>query len=164
MPRENQGSTRHGLPHKDGVLYASTLALSAVAERIKPFRGRTISEDDLWFGDYRWALAIIEIDASIDLLDLTDPHILVEKKIDMVSIGTKDRAISQQLADRLYEMGAPGCLWASAIESSWANVSLFQSRLKNKLRVHEPIKPLTFTMSDFVDAAKAIGVAFKRSH
>ena len=125
VPRASQSSTRHGIPEKDGVLYASKMPVSAIAERLKQFRGNVLSKDDFWFDDYRWALAAIEVEDPVTLLDLTDPSILVQKKIDVASLVTKDRMRSQQLAVRLYDQGVAGFLWISSLEAAWTIASLF---------------------------------------
>jgi hypothetical protein len=164
VPRAYQASTRHGLPEKDGVLYASKQTVSSIAERLKQFRATTLSEDDLWFNDFRWALAAIEVEESIALLDLTDPNVLVDKKINLASIATNDRSLSQQLALRLYGDGVPGFLWGSSLEAVWTNASLFESRIKNYLRVEEPVLYLSFNMPEVIEAAKHIGVILPRPH
>jgi hypothetical protein len=143
-------------------LYASKHAVSAIAERLQEFRGQTIVNNDLYQGELPLSLVSFELTENVPLLDLVQASELSTWGIDPLQVATKDRAISQRLARMLYEKGIPGFLWWSSLEPSWTNASLFESRAASNILVERPIKPLTTTMPELIEAAKKIGVQLKQ--
>jgi hypothetical protein len=162
LNREKQGSTRHGIPHLDGVLYCCRTALSAVAERIKSFRGRVLGNEDLVLNGKPAGLAVLEIDDNLTLTDLTKVGTLAQLKIDPWEVATHDYAITQRLSSKLFERGAPGFLWWSSLEAKWVNVTLFESRTVSFLRLLEPVTALHTQHPDVVEASRQLGVLLPR--
>jgi hypothetical protein len=160
--RTLQGGTRHGLPDLDGVLYTSTVPVSAVAEVIRDFRGRTLENEDLKLYGNRLSLVTFELDAQVTLIDLCDQNLLSQIAIDPMQIATKDRTLSQRVARQLYAQGAPGFLWWSSLEAKWTNASLFESRILTFLSVLDPIIPLAVDQPVLIEAARALGVLLKK--
>lgn len=146
---------------RDGVIYASKAAVSAVAERLQGYRGLTYGESNLYFKNYTWAIASFELLETTVLLDFTNPKILAKHEVNPLDVATKDRRVSQRLALKIYDQGAAGFLWWSSIEPSWTNASLFESRVLSNIVVEKPIKLLTITMPEMIEAAKKIGVQLK---
>lgn len=160
--RELQGGTRHGIPDLDGVLYTSTIAVSAIAEAIKDFRGRTLENEDLVLYGNRLSLGIFDLHDQIVLINLCDKNQLAHMDIDPIHIATKDRPVSQRMARQLHSNGAAGFLWWSSLEARWTNASLFESRVRDFITVQEPITPLSIEHPDLIDAARMIGVFLKK--
>lgn len=160
--RTLQGGTRHGLPDLDGVLYTSTVPISAIAEVIRDFRGKTIENEDLTLYGKRLSLATFELSQQVTLVDLCDKDQLAQIQVDPVQIATKDRTMSQRLARQLYAQGVPGFLWWSSLEAQWTNASLFESRTLAFLTIMDPVIPLAVDHPDFIEAARALGVLLKK--
>ena len=129
VPRGYQGANRHDNPDRYGALYASRHSLSAVAERLQGFRGRTLADEDLVSArGLRYALAAIDDSGAGSLVDLDDPRELVRLDRRPSSIATRHRQVTQPVALAIFEEGALGLSWWSALEASWTNVTLFADR------------------------------------
>ncbi len=160
--RALQGGTRHGIPDLDGILYASTQPVSAVAEAIKDFRGQTLENADLVRYEKRLSLATFEVDKKVDVVNLCDKNILAQIQVDPVHIATQDRTVSQRLSRQLHTQGVSGFLWWSSLEAQWTNVSLFEGRILKFSKVMPPIVPLSIDHPDVIQAARDIGVLLKQ--
>jgi RES domain len=160
IPRSKQGQGRHDLPDLDGVLYCSRHPVSAIAEFIQGFRGQRITAIHLERPDgLTVALVHFTLSVSRNLINLDDPDTLAKLKIPPSKIWTSDRRVTRDIARRLYLTGAKGLLWPSALESSWINASLFESRTSRFLSVVGKIRPLTLDLPDLLEAANILGVA-----
>lgn len=157
-----QGGTRHGLPDLDGVLYASTIPISAIAEAIKDFRGRTLENEDLKQYGKALSLATLELPDRVSLVNLCDRTQLARIEVDPVHIATGDRTLSQRVARELHARGTSGFLWWSSLEAKWTNASLFESRIRDVIAVKKPIIPLSIDHTDLIEAARALGVFLKK--
>ncbi len=158
-PRHLQGPGRHDIPSRDGVLYASLSAVSAIAESIQTFKGQTLVDEDFVRSDgRRRALAVFSLSDRISLLDLRDPKVLAARHISPAHITTREYAVTRQLAMNLFDENVAGFLWISALMASWTNASLFDSRVAAFLKLEEPPKPLTVGIPALRDAAKAMSV------
>jgi hypothetical protein len=159
VPRERQGAGRHDHPDSYGALYLSTLALSAVAERIQAFRGQTLTDADLRMVDgSRYALATFDEEGVADVIDLDDPVELTRRTLRPSMVATRDRASTRAIALRIFEEGAQGFVWWSALEASWPNVTLFAERSVPGLRLTAEPEPLSVRHPTLRAAADAIGV------
>ena len=158
-PRYHQASTRYAIADRGGVLYCSTAVLSAIAERLQGFRGCSLSPKDLErLPHERLSLAEFDWDPAIALVDLNNPVILVQYKIDPVEVATSDRPITQRMSARLFDSGAAGFLWWSSLKASWINTTLFESRAVPHLQMTGSISPLTFKMPEVIEAARMLGI------
>lgn len=129
VPRARQGAGRHDDPTRYGAFYAARTPEAAVAEVILPFRGRDLADADLVLADgARQTLATFD-DTALGLLsDLDDPAILVARGWRPSRVVSRDRAITQPMAVAIFEAGARGLSWWSAIDAAWTNVTLFAER------------------------------------
>ncbi len=160
IPRKNQGSQRHDIPHLDGVLYCSRVALSAVTEVVSHFSGTSISNTDLKTASgANLALVEYELDDKIKLLDLNAPETLVEYKISPSEIVTKVYSETRKLSERIWRAEATGFLWPSSHEGSWINATLFESRIKKHLHApHKNIQVLTVEHPEVRDACARLRI------
>jgi hypothetical protein len=158
VARSLQGQGRHDNPQRFGVLYASRSAESVIAEQIQRFRARRITEAHLSREGRPLALASIDESALGPLLDLDDPGNLVARTLRPSGVATRNRRITRRLALSIYEEGLAGFEWWSAIEASWINVTLFEDRALEDLRLAAGAEPLRFADPRVRDAAAVVGV------
>lgn len=156
VPREFQGNGRHDIPD-DGIIYCALDAVSAIAENIKGFINLTINNDDFKRkGKAVQALAEMAMTGE-RLIDLRDAKEMVKTKTGPMAIATHDREITKGLCKMIYDKQVDGFIWWSTIEAKWSNVTLFESRVKNKIQVQKII-PLTTAMADVKKAAKLLQI------
>jgi len=161
VPRERQGANRHDNPDRYTALYLSREPESAIAEAIQAFRGRTLRDIDFErAGGRRLALATLDDSAVPPLVDLDDPVVLVAHGWRPSRVATHHRPTTQAIARALYEEGAPGCSWWSALEADWTNVTLFGSRA-GRLGLAGPVEPLSVTHPGLIAAAERLGVTLR---
>ena len=159
VSRAAQGQGRHDLPSRDGVLYSSQNPVSAIAEWLQMFRTRPLRS--IHFGPAHGlvrALARLELSDAVRLLDLDDPRVLVRQAIKPSELMTHVRQITQKWAARLYDQGHPGFFWPSSLESQWINATLFETRVRNHLRLVGESQSLTPEMPEVRQAATALGM------
>ena len=162
MARHLQGASRHDNPRTYGALYASRARVSAVAEWMRQFVGRALGP--LAFAPrpgVRMALAELDDSALPTLPDLDDPSQLVARGLRPSEVATRIRKRTQRQALEIYEEGATGFAWWSAVESSWPNVTLFAERADIGLGT-EP-EPLTSEHPAVVEAAGVLAVSLEPS-
>ncbi len=136
VARALQGSSRHDNPAHYGALYATRATESAIAERLRRFRGQRLTDADLVRADGRvYALAAIDDSALDEVPDLDDPNELVRRGLRPSRIATGDRSVTQPIALQVFVEGRDGLAWWSTIESSWANVTLFAERALPRVHV-----------------------------
>lgn len=134
MPRQKQGAGRHDIPERDGVIYASRVSVSAVAEALKSFRGQTVPGSLFERTDgNNIALATLTLDDGTTLVDLDDATELAHRRITPSHVASIDRPTTQAIARRIFDEGAAGIAWWSALKSSWKNATLFETRVKGRL-------------------------------
>jgi hypothetical protein len=158
VPRERQGANRHDNPDRYAALYLAREAESAIAEAIQAFRGRTLRDADLErTGGRRLALATLDDGGVPPLVDLDDPAVLLAHGWRPSQVATRHRPTTQAIARALYDEGASGCSWWSALEAEWTNVTLFGGRA-GPLGLAAPVEPLTIGHPGLVAAARRLGV------
>jgi hypothetical protein len=163
VPRERQGTGRHDNPDQYGALYVSRVPEAAVAERIQPFRGQTLSDGDLARRDgARYALIALNDDGMPALVDLDDPSELVRRVLRPSEVATRRRQATQGMARSLYEEGGPGFSWWSTLEAAWANVTLFAKRTLPALIVEGEPEPLSTEHPAVRAAADLLGIWLER--
>lgn len=158
VPRLDQGLGRHDNPERYGALYLSRDPVSNVAEVLRGYAGRTLTERHLEPEGARLALARFEDAGLGDLLDLDDPQNLVARELRPSRVATRDRTITRDLASRLYDEEASGFEWWSTIEASWINVTLFAERILGRLEVVGEPEILTLEHPAVLIAAEAVGL------
>jgi len=159
VPRAAQGQGRHDLPSRDGVLYSSKSPVSAIAEWIQMFRTRPLRS--VHFGPTHGlvrALARLELPDTVSLVDLDDPRVLVEHSIKPSELMTHARQMTQKWTARLYGQGHPGFFWPSTLESQWINATLFETRVRDHLKLVGQSQGLTTDMPEVRQAAAALGM------
>ncbi|HYH27622.1 MAG TPA: RES family NAD+ phosphorylase [Actinomycetota bacterium] len=158
MARHLQGASRHDNPRRYGALYAARRPVSAVAEWMRQFTGRRVGA--LAFEPRPGArIALVELDDSAlsAIPELDDPHELLDRGLRPSQVATRIRKMTQRQALAIYEEGASGFAWWSAVESSWINVTLFADRTVEAMTVGEP-SPLTTEHPAVVEAAGVLAV------
>jgi hypothetical protein len=129
VPRDRQGAGRHDDPARYGAFYAARSPVAAVAETIQAFRGRDLGPDDLALADgSRLMLAAFDDASLLATLDLDDPAVLVAEGWRPSGVASRDRAVTQAMAARVFDAGALGLRWWSTLDSAWTNVTLFAER------------------------------------
>ena len=158
FPRQFQGHGRHDNPDLYGCLYVSADPVSAVAERLAPFRGSGVLHPSvLEQGSRPLALASIELADDARLLDLDDPGVLVREELRPSAVATRRRSVTQRQAAQLWERHAPAALrWWSTLEASWPNLTLFHTAA-GELRVSD-VRPLAVDDAEVRAAADALGL------
>lgn len=163
VARDKQGQGRHDLPKLDGVFYCSQEAVSAVSEFIQAFRGQSITEAHFERPDgLVLAIACFDLDRSARLIHLDDPDILARLKIRPSMVLTRNREITRAISERLYTEGNDGFLWPSALEASWINATLFESRVRKKLSITQPPRPLSLETPEVVEATTFLRITFAK--
>lgn len=105
-----------------------------MAEAIQAFRGRDLGTEDLVLADGSvLALAAIN-DSALDgdalgvIADLDDPAVLLAESWRPSGVASRDRAVTQAMAVRVYQAGRFGLSWWSTLDAAWTNVTLFAER------------------------------------
>jgi hypothetical protein len=158
FPRQFQGGGRHDNPDLYGCLYVSADPVSAVAERLAPFRGSgRLDVALLDLAGLRVALATIGVPDDAVVVDLDDPRTLTRERLRPSTVATRDRPATQRYAAALYERHEPAALrWWSTLEASWPNLTVFD-RIAPKLSV-ESVRPLEVGDPEVRAAADALGL------
>ncbi len=183
FPRELQGTGRHDNPDRYGCMYASELAISAVAEALAPFRGAgSLVPGMLVRAGAALALARIDLggggliadagevaDPGVDgtsavaegeglLVDLDDPRTLQKSRLYPSVVATRRRSVTQAYAARLFDAqpNAVGLRWWSTLEASLINVTLFD-RAGPHMSVVD-IEELTVEHAAVREAAELLGL------
>jgi RES domain len=159
FPRMAQGEGRHDNPTAYGCLYVSEEPVSAVVERLAPFRGWHALEPWMLVSRGRTvALAALELSDNAVVLDLDEPAVLQREELRPSRVATGERAITQEYASTLYlrHADAAGLRWWSTFESLWANVTVFD-RAEGALRAEE-VQPLAVGDDVVRGAAEFLGL------
>lgn len=161
VPRASQGANRHDNPDRYTALYLAREPISAVAEAIQGFRGRTLSDPDLERRDGRRLALVALDDAELPpLIDLDDPAVLAANGWRPSRIATRRRPTTQAIAAALFDDGAVGCSWWSTLEAEWTNVTLFGERI-GRLPLAGPAEALSVRHPAVVAAADHLGVGLR---
>lgn len=159
VPRRHQGAGRHDAPDAYGAWYCTTAPVAAIAERIQGLRGQTLTDDDFRrLGQLTLALVSLTLDPTATLVDLDDPAQLVARGWRPSQVATRQRAITQQMARRIFDEGASGLRWWSTLSAEWTNVTLFHERALAAVTVAGPPRPLSVAMPEVRHAAEDLGV------
>jgi hypothetical protein len=165
VPRDRQGAGRHDSPGRYGAFYAACSAEAAVAEAIQAFRGRDVSDSDLELVDgSRLALATFDDGTLGSLVDLDDPAVLVDEGWRPSGVASRDRAVTQAMATRVFEAGGRGLSWWSTLDAAWTNVTLFAERTidRGALALAGPIDPLSTRHPVVLAAADHLAIPLAR--
>lgn len=158
-PRALQGRGRHDNPERYGVLYASRVEVSVVAEFLWQRGFRDLAESDLRSETGRpYAVARLDDSSLAAPLDLDDPALLSERSLRPSMVATRDRERTQAIAVAAFEEGAAGLEWWSTLEASWINVTVFAERGASRLQVAADPEPLTTDHPAVREAAEMVGV------
>jgi hypothetical protein len=158
FPRMYQGEGRHDNPDRYGCVYLSVSALSTVVEQLARFRGQRLLASLLRRRGLPLALADLEVDDDVELVDLDDPVVLRRDRLRPSRVATRDRHITQPQALALHDRHrkAIGLRWWSTYEALWINVTLFD-RGAPQLRVRS-VRALTIEDPTVVEAAEFFGL------
>jgi hypothetical protein len=142
-----------------GAWYCTTEAVAAIAERIQPLRGQTLTNDDFRrLGHLTLALVALALDPAAPLVDLDDPAVLVARGWRPSQVATRRRAVTQRMARRVYEEGVVGMRWWSTLAADWTNLTLFHERALRVVSVAAPPRPLSIELPEVQQAAEDLGV------
>ncbi|HEX2442547.1 MAG TPA: RES domain-containing protein [Vicinamibacterales bacterium] len=158
FPRIYQGEGRHDNPDRYGCLYLSTSPLSTIVEQLARFRGQRLLPSLLRRRGLPLALADLELDDDVELVDLDDPVVLRRERLRPSRVATRDRQITQPQALALHDRHgkAFGLRWWSVHEAVWINVTLFD-RGASRVRVRS-VRALTIEDPAVVEAAEFFGL------
>lgn len=161
VPREYQGAGRHDSPGRYGAFYAARSPVAAVAETIQALRGRDLSPEDLERSDgTRLMLATFD-DSGLDgLMDLDEPTVLVDEGWRPSGVASRERSVTQAMAERVFESGALGLSWWSTLDSAWTNLTLFAERALEAgvVTVEGTPEPLTLKHPGVIAAADHLAI------
>lgn len=158
FPRIFQGEGRHDNPDLYGCLYVSDRPLASIVEQLARFRGQRLLPSLLKRRGLPLALAELELEDPVALIDLDDPAVLRRERLRPSLVATRQRDTTQPQARALYERHPPaaGLRWWSTYESLWAHVTLFD-RAAPLLRVRS-VRALVLDDADVVEAADFFGL------
>jgi hypothetical protein len=158
FPRVYQGEGRHDNPDRYACLYLSVSPLSSVVEQLARFRGQRLLPSLLRRRGLPLALADLELDDEVELIDLDDPVVLRRERLRPSRVATRDRHITQAQALALHDRHrkAAGLRWWSIYEGVWINVTLFD-RAASRLRI-KSVRALTLEDPTVVEAADFFGL------
>jgi hypothetical protein len=157
-PRIYQGDGRHDNPDRFGCLYLSFSPLSPVVEQLARFRGQRLLPSLLRRRGLPLALADLELDDGVELIDLDDPMVLRRERLRPSLVATRDRRTTQAQALALHDRHrqAAGVCWWSTYEAAWINVTLFE-RAAPRLRVRS-LRALGLADPTVIEAAELFGL------
>lgn len=158
VPRAFQGDGRHDNPDLYGCLYLTDREISAVVEQLARFRTQRLRAALLRRRGLPLALAALELDDEIEVLDLDDPGVLARERLRPSAVATRRREVTQPQARALHG-GRPraGALrWWSIFEASWANYTIFDRALRALSVVH--VRELTLGDESVAAAADFLGL------
>lgn len=160
FPRLQQGGGRHDNPDLYGCLYVADEPVSGVAELLAPFRGtgKLLPSMLVRYGK-PLALAAVELEGGITVVDLDDPSTLIATNLRPSEVATRKRTNTQRQAADIYEShpDAVAIRWWSTLESSWINWTLFD-RAAELIEVGE-VDELTVNHPVVLEAADLLGLA-----
>lgn len=131
VPRAFQGDGRHDNRDLYGCLYLTDRETSAVAEQLARFRTQRLQAALLRRRGLPLALAALELDNEVEILDLDDPRVLVRERLRPSAVATRRREVTQPQARALHgaRPRAAALRWWSTFEASWANYTVFDRAL-----------------------------------
>lgn len=163
FPRELQGLGRHDNPGRYGCLYASEVAVAAIAEALAPFRGAGVLAPGMLIrGELPLALARLALDDGAGTVDLDDSRVLAGRGLRPSRVATRTRAVTQAYAARVFDEvpRALGLRWWSTLEASLINLTLFD-RAAPHLSLAD-IERLTVQHAAVAEAAESLGLIAER--
>jgi len=161
-PRIHQGDGRHDNPALYGALYAAGSPVAAIAEALAPFRGTGNLDPSILSRNGRpLALAEVHLDHDVIPLDLDSPTVLAAEDLRPSIVATRDRPQTQRYAANLFRKhpGIAGILWWSTLESSWSEVTLFDTRVAGALST-QPVTHLAINTPFVQEAARFLGLGW----
>ena len=158
FPRPFQGDGRHDNPDHFGCLYLADRAVSCVVEQLARFRTQPLSSSMLRRRGLPLALARLNLENDVTLMDLDSPPVLVRTRLRPSLVATRDRGVTQPQARTLHDASArtAGLRWWSTYEAQWINVTLFE-RAAPSLRIGD-VRPLALGDRDVLEAAEFLGL------
>jgi hypothetical protein len=161
---EPTGRGRFDLPTRlSSVLYLAETPEHAVAELLHPWQGRAIDERHLRRGGRQLAaVPITPADSRGSVVDLCDPGVLLGLDLAPDRVASRLRAVTQPIARRVWDSGAPGLRWWSRFWGDWHTTVCFLARspvggATPALRFGTP-EPLDLTAAAVVAAADLLGI------
>jgi hypothetical protein len=161
---EPTGRGRFDLPsRRSPVLYLAESPAHAVAELLHPWRGRSIDDRHLTRAGRR--LAVVEVTWSAptdDIADLCDPETLVRLDVAPDRVASRQRSITQPIAQRVWDSGSAGLRWWSRFWGDWHATVVFTARAGVSAGPHllyGESKPLGVEAPEVMEAAELLGIA-----
>lgn len=130
VPAERQTKGRFDLGTTP-VLYLAESPEHAVAELLRPFTGRRLTDPQLIGAGHRLALVEVALDPAVSarLADLTDPAVLLRYGFRPDLLASRNRAGTQSVSRSLFDQGLSGFRWWSALHGDWHVLLLFLARV-----------------------------------
>ena len=158
FPRIYQGEGRHDNPDADGCLDLADRPVSCIVEQLAAVRGQRLIASILRRRGLPLAVADLELDDNVAIIDLDDPVVLSGEGLRPSRVATRDRSVTQPQALALYKRhpGVAGLRWWSSWEALWTNITLFD-RMMPELRL-AGIRTLTLDDPALLQAADIFGL------
>ena len=158
FPKAFQGEGRHDNPDTYGCLYLADRPVSCIVEQLAAFRGQRLMASMLRRRGLPLALAQIELDDGVPVVDMDDPSTLRRERLRPSIVATRRRDVTQPQALELYRRhrDAAGLRWWSTWEALWANVTVFD-RAAADLRI-AAVRELTLDDPAVAEAAEFFGL------
>jgi hypothetical protein len=126
-----QGSGRFDLGGDLSVLYLAETPVHAIAEKIQRYRGQELTSTEL--REFGFSLSLVEalltIEDSALILDLSDPEELARHGFRPDTLMSRDRTRTQAVAREIHRQSFLGLRCWSALSGDWHSTVLFVDRL-----------------------------------
>lgn len=138
--------------------YLASSSVHAVTEVLQGLRGHGLESEAV--RKRVIALALVEVTVTLNarLVDLDDPGTLRALGIRPSEVAHPDRLVTQGIARRVHELGAPGLAWWSRFRGDWVSRVLFLDRVKPRQFSWGRPDGLTITHPDVLFAAAELGL------
>jgi hypothetical protein len=121
------------------VAYLAASPEHAVAEVIQPWRGGRIGSAHLRRAGLPLALTRVTLGgADVSLADLCRAELLDRLAVEPDRTASRDRAITQSIARRIWDDGYAGLRWWSSFWGDWHTHVLFMERADGAVRFDVP--------------------------
>lgn len=157
MPDKQFGG-RFDLHDDPPVRYLASSGTHAVAEVLQGLRGERLESEAVRLRVQALALVEVRVTLPTRLVDLDDPATLVALGVRPSEVAHPDRAITQGIARRIHDTGAPGFAWWSRFRGDWVSRVFFLDRVRPRQFTWGTPGRLSITHPEVLLAAEELGL------